>query len=119
MQGSVKDTCDDHPELKELRLSHGDWHQLENIQQLLTPFREYTEFVSREQPSLQLSARMYLELQSIFVKASRKQKPFSTLDNNLVHAVKVGIEKLEEYVNIMKDNDIYFLATILDPQIKT
>ena len=53
------------------------------------------------------------------LKASRKQKPFSTLDNNLVHAVKVGIEKLEEYVNIMKDNDIYFLATILDPRIKT
>ena len=118
-KAALKDTCDDHPELKELKLSHGDWHQLENIQQLLTPFREYTEFVSREQPSLQLSARMYLELQSLLLKASRKQKPFSTLDNNLVHAVKVGIEKLEEYVNIMKDNDIYFLATILDPRIKT
>jgi len=59
---------------------------------------------------------MYLELQNLLSKASKKQqKPFSTLDNNLVNAVKVGIKKLEEYVNIMKDNDIYFLATIINP----
>jgi hypothetical protein len=55
-----------------------------------------------------MSARMYLELQDLLSKASKKQKPFSTLDNNLVNAVKVEVKKLEEYVNIMEDNNIYF-----------
>jgi hypothetical protein len=49
------------------------------------------------------AARMYLELQNILSKPSKKQKPFSTFDNNLVNTIKVGIKKLEEYVNIMKE----------------
>ena len=32
---------------------------------------------------------------------------------------KIGLEKFKEYLNIIKGNNIYFLATILDPQIKT
>jgi hypothetical protein len=51
-KAALNDTVDDHPELADLKLSLEDWHQLEVIRDLLRPFGEYTEFVSREQPSL-------------------------------------------------------------------
>jgi len=49
-------------ELEDLQLTTEHWKQLNDIKVMLKPFAEYTEFVSREQPSIQLSARMYLQL---------------------------------------------------------
>jgi hypothetical protein len=118
-KAALNDTVNDHPELADLELSPEDWHQLEVIRDLLTPFGEYTEFVSREQPTLQMSARMYLELQSLLTKALKQQAQFQNLDHNLVHAVKAGIDKFKDYIDIIKGNDIYFLATLLDPRVKT
>ena len=37
----------------------------------------------------------------------------------MIKACKKGYEKFEKYFNIMKENDIYFLASTLDPRIKT
>jgi hypothetical protein len=62
---------------------------------------------------------MYIELQAMLTKASKRQEPFQNLDYNLVHAVKAGITKFKDYVDFMKGSDIYFLATLLDRRVKT
>jgi hypothetical protein len=36
-----------------------------------------------------------------------------------VRAVDKGLDKFNEYYSLLKSNDIYFIATVLDPQIKT
>jgi hypothetical protein len=115
----LNDFIADHLELTDLTLSKNDWSQLEVIRDLLLPFGEYTEFVSREQPTLQMSARMYIELEGLLTKASKKRDEYHYLDRDLVHAVEAGLQLFKEYLGFMKDNDIYFLATILDPRIKT
>jgi len=66
-----------------------------------------------------MSARIYIELQAMLIKASKKQAPFQNLDYNLVHAVEASIKKFKEYIDFIKSNDIYFLATLLDPRVKT
>jgi hypothetical protein len=66
-----------------------------------------------------MAARMYIELQAMLTKASKRQEPFQNLDHNLVHAVEAGITKFKDYIDFMKGNDIYFLATLLDPRVKT
>jgi len=60
---------------------------------------------------ISLRACTYFELQSLLSKASKKQKlsPLSIIIWLKLECIK----KLEEYVNIMKNSDIYFLATIL------
>jgi hypothetical protein len=40
-------------------------------------------------------------------------------DQSTVMVVKKGPEKFNEYNGIMKRNDIYYIATILGPQVKT
>jgi hypothetical protein len=115
----LNDFIADHPELIDLTLSKNDWSQLEIIRDLLLPFGEYTEFVSREEPTLQMSARMYIELEGLLTKASKKRDEYCYLDQDLVHAVEAGLQLFKEYLGFMKNNDIYFLATILDPRIKT
>jgi hypothetical protein len=72
-KAALNDTVDDHPELADLELLPEDWHQLKVIRDLLTPFEEYTEFVSQEKPTLQMSAGMYLKLQSLLTKALKQQ----------------------------------------------
>ena len=49
---------------------------------------------------------------------SRKQGSFSYFEDDIVNAVKVGMVKFKEYQELMADNDIYYLVTILDPRIK-
>jgi hypothetical protein len=118
-KAALNDTCDDHHELQPLKLSKVNWSQLEDIAALLKPFSEYTEYVSREEPTLQMSARMYMDLNNLLSKASKKQAPFERLDHTITSAVEAGIDKFKEYFDAMKVVDLYFLATILDPRIKT
>jgi hypothetical protein len=118
-RAALNDTCDDHSELADLKLTAEHWNQLEDIRTMLKPFWEYTEYVSREQPSIQLTGQMYVQLESILKQISRREGPFSHFDNDIITAVNVGKEKFMKYKQLMEGNDIYYLATILDPRIKT
>ena len=64
-------------------------------------------------------ARIYLELEGLLIRASKKRDEYRNLDQNLVHAVNTGLKLFQEYLGLMKGNDIYFLIIILNPYIKT
>jgi hypothetical protein len=64
-------------------------------------------------------ARIYIQLQAMLKSIKRRDPPFDTIDVNIIKAVDVGLEKFNEYYGLMKSNDIYFIATVLDPRIKT
>ena len=41
------------------------------------------------------------------------------IDENIIYVIEYGIIKFDDYYKLIKSNDIYFIATILDPRIKT
>jgi hAT family C-terminal dimerisation region len=118
-RAALNDTCDENRELEKIKLQPEHWQRLEDIRTLLHPFWEYTEFVSREQPTLQLAARFYIQIQATLNSITRKKGKYAAFDDTLINAVKAGVETFEKYNSFMRDNDIYFIASVLDPRIKT
>ena len=46
--------------------------------------------------------------------------PGTNIDDSLnINAAKAGLSKLEECSGYMKENDTYWIASILDPRVKT
>ena len=82
---------------------------------MLKPFTKYTEFVSWVQPLIQLSARMYLQLENTLKEISKREGDYARFDNTLVEAAKYGLEKFNEYNNYIKGNNIHYIASVLDP----
>jgi hypothetical protein len=58
----LEDTVNDEQEIESLRLSPDDWKQLFDIKKILQPFNEYTEYVSRNNPSIHMAVRLFEEL---------------------------------------------------------
>ena len=52
--------------------------------------------------------------------ALSRYSPETDIDDSLnINAAKAGLNKLEEYSGYMKENDTYWIASILDPRVKT
>jgi hypothetical protein len=52
--------------------------------------------------------------------ALSRYSPETNIDDSLnITAAKAGLNKLEEYSGYMKENDTYWIASILDPHVKT
>lgn len=118
-RAALEDTIKDHPELGDLTLTTEHWYRLTQIRSLLKPFDDFTKWVSRRQPTLHMSASLYLKLEKLLTDASQRQGDFASIENNLALAAKTGLDKFKDYHDYMKANNIYYIAAILDPRIKT
>ena len=49
----------------------------------------------------------------------KKEGEYASFDMSLVAAATKGYEKFKEYYDEMKKNDIYWIASVLDPRVKT
>ena len=52
---ALTDTIKDNSELEALELTPERWERLDYIRTLLRPFDDFTKWVSREEPTIQLS----------------------------------------------------------------
>ena len=107
----------DYKELDHLEFSQERWLRLNQIRILLKPFEEHTKFVSREEPTLHRIPNLYLKLENdlkTIIKNDNKK-----YDSSLVVATQKGMEKFKIYYDAMKANDIYWIACILDPRVKS
>ena len=118
-RGAIKDTCNDYPKLANLKLRPYKQQELANIYTLLKPFKEFTQFVLKESPTLQITARIYTSLYTTLTLIKRKEGLFKNFNHNLVHAIDKGLEKFDKYFKRIKSNNIYFITTVLDPRVKT
>ena len=64
-------------------------------------------------------ARMYNEVGLTLYQISRKEGDYRNIDSGLVSAVNKGIEVFDKYYGLMDEHDLYYIATVLDPRIKT
>lgn len=115
----LEDTVNDEPDIEALRLTPEDWRQLSDIKKILAPFNEYTEYVSRDSPSIHMTARMFEELRSILLAIKERRGEWQNVSPALTVPISDGIILLEQYYDRVKDNDIYYIASVLDPRIKT
>lgn len=118
-RAALTDTVKDNPQLHALELTPERWERLAHIRTLLQPFNDLTKYVSRAEPTIQMSAQLYLKLQKILQSVVRKEGGFEDFDTTLITAAKAGLEKFDEYYGYMKQNDTYWIASVLDPRIKT
>ena len=61
---------------------------------------------------------MYLQLKNTLKGISKREGVYAEFDSTLVKAAKYGLEKFNEYNGYIKGNDIYYIASVLDPRIK-
>ena len=111
--------CDSHYELSKIKPLPSDWETLEKIQLILRPFKKFTEFVSREEPSIQLVCAIYIDIALLLRKIQRKEGAFMCLDNELIRAVEKGITIFDKYFSCLEESDFYYLSIVFDPRIKT
>jgi hypothetical protein len=115
----LEDTVNDDPDIEALRLTPNDWRQLSDIKKILAPFNEYTEYVARDSPSIHMAARMFGELRSMLLAIMERRGEWQKVSPVITVPVSDGISLLEKYHDCVKDNDIYYIASVLDPRIKT
>lgn len=118
-RAALTDTVKDNPELYSLELTPERWERLGHIRTLLRPFDDFTKWVSRQEPTIQLSASLYVKLQNILNSIIKKEGEFAEFDATLVDAAKAGLTKFNEYFQYVEENDTYWIACVLDPRIKT
>jgi hypothetical protein len=86
---------------------------------MLQQFNEYTEYVSRDSPSIHIAARLFEELSTTLRLIKERQGDWLKVSAAITVTVSDGISVLEEYYDYVKGNDIYYIAGVLDPRIKT
>ena len=118
-RAAINDSCIDIEALRDMKLTNSEWETLDKIRSVLRPFKKFTEYVSREQPSIQMLVRMYNEVGLTLHQITRKQGEFSSIDDGLTHAIHKGIEVFDKYWGLLGDeHDLYYIATVFDPRIK-
>ena len=75
--------------------------------------RKYSSRQPNSDPS-----RSTLTLEQTLRGISKREGEYARFNASLADAVKVELAKFEEYNGFMQSNDIYYIASILDPRIK-
>ncbi|KAJ5267673.1 hypothetical protein N7478_010481 [Penicillium angulare] len=102
----LEDTVNDEPDIEALRLTPNDWRQLSDIKKILAPLTNTL-------------TRMFEELLSILLAIKERRGDWQNVSPALTVPMSDGITLLERYHGCVKDNDIYYIASVLDPRIKT
>ena len=63
-------------------------------------------------------ARIFNEIRVILRHITERKGEYTRLDSHIVDTVKVGQKVFDKYYGFILNNDIYLVATVLDPRIK-
>jgi hypothetical protein len=118
-RAALQDFISNHVELKHLTFDANRWKRLTQIRDFLSPFEEITREVSRDEPTLTMVPALYVKMEKLLKSIINKEGEYASFDASLIAAAKQGLKKFDEYYVEMKENDIYWIACVLDPRIKT
>jgi hypothetical protein len=107
------------PALAALIITEEEWLYLGEIHEVLEPFWDKTNWVSQKAPTITQSVGVYWDLDDILHDVVTKSGVYSQVNEKIRLAVKQGLVVLEEYTAKMDDNIIYYVASVLDPRVKT
>lgn len=112
-------TIKEHPELAHLKFGPARWNRLAQIVVLLTLFEEFALHVSKAEPTVQFLPALYGKLEQTLRAVISKEGSYTAFDASLVKAALAGLSEFQLYCDDVQRNDIYLIACILDPRVKT
>ncbi|EED14468.1 hypothetical protein TSTA_106780 [Talaromyces stipitatus ATCC 10500] len=98
----------EHPDIREIQ-----------IQKVLKPFWDHTNSVSKHCLSITESLPIYWSLNDILDNIKNNKGDFQEITKEIQNAVEGGIRKMDKFTKKMDSNIIYYVAAILNPQVKT
>ena len=105
--------------LHALIITEDEWIFLAELYEVLEPLQEETQQVSQKAPTITQSVNVYQKLDDLLYDVTTKAGIYATINEKIRLAVCKGLEVLEEYTAKIDSNIIYYIASILDPRIKT
>jgi hypothetical protein len=108
-----------HPEVHALQLSDEEWLTLEQVAKVLKPFWDHTNTVSTACPTIVESLPIYWNLDDLLDDIKKAEGDFEDITFEIREAVDKGIQKMNKYAKRMDNNILYYVASVLDPRIKT
>jgi hypothetical protein len=75
--------------------------------------------VSYKELTITYIPRYYTNLELLLKLIIKKRGEYTSYNTSIIIVVKARLEVFKEYYSYMKENDIYWIACILDPRIKT
>ncbi|KAJ5593543.1 hypothetical protein N7537_010447 [Penicillium hordei] len=108
-----------HPELQALQLTDDDWSTLQQVAKILKPFWDHTNSVSKACPTIVESLPIYWSLDNLLNDVRNAEGDFEDVNIEIRDAVERGIRKMNRFARKMDDNLLYYVASVLDPRIKS
>jgi hypothetical protein len=108
-----------HPEVHRLQLTGEERLTLEQVQKVLKLFWDHTNTVSKACPTVMESLPINWNLDSLLDNIKKAEGDFKNLTVEIQDAAEKGIWKMNKFAKRMDDNILYYVASILDPRIKT
>jgi hAT family protein len=99
-------------------LTTDDWLFVEQLHNVLKLFNEFTKLVSSGQPTITITTGIYFGLSTHLKLAGARKGKYAEYDHVITNAVHSSLELFNKYYNTMDQNLIYYIASVLDPQIK-
>lgn len=108
-----------HPELQALQLTDDEWSTLQQVAKILKPFWDHTNSVSKACPTIVESLPIYWSLDDLLNDVRNAEGDFEDVNIEIRGAVEIGIRKMNKFARKMDDNLLYYVASVLDPRIKS
>ena len=116
---ALQDFISNHVELKRLKFDKEQQRRLAQIQNFLQEFKVITKFILQNKPTLTLVPSLYVRIETLLKKIINNQGEYSDFNSSLVAAARKGLAKFDGYQAKVKNNNIYQIASVLDPCVKT
>ncbi|KAJ5100906.1 hypothetical protein N7456_006958 [Penicillium angulare] len=108
-----------HPEVQALQLTDDEWSTLQQVAKILKPFWDHTNSVSKACPTIVESLPIYWSLDDLLDDVRNAEGDFENVHIEIRDAVEKGIRKMNKFSRKMDDNLLYYVASVLDPRIKS
>lgn len=108
-----------HPEVQALQLTDDEWSTLQQVAKILKPFWDHTNSVSKTRPTIVESLPIYWSLDDLLNDVRNAAGDFEDVNTEIRNAVERGIRKMNKFARKMDDNLLYYVASVLDPRIKS
>ncbi|KAK9372518.1 ribonuclease H-like domain-containing protein [Lipomyces chichibuensis] len=108
-----------HTDVQVLQPSENEWLTLQQVEKVLKPFWNHTNMVSKACPTIVESLPIYWHLDDLLDDIKGAKGDFEGVNADIRDAVEGGIRKMNKFARMMDDKILYYVASVLDPRIKT
>jgi hypothetical protein len=84
LRGVLEKMQQTHPALEKVALSDEDWLLMEQIRDLLEPFKHFTDFISKSRPNRALTTSLFHSLRSNLIAVHNRSGKWASVDSKIV-----------------------------------